>query len=124
MTVALRLVALVAALDLSLHQQEAYNATMPDIMLQAVLIRRRLSTRALRKQVQTEVRRNVMFAGSASSLGDMIETERRIAQHIDQLLPRLASSSDLQETMLHLRAEVDEAMLSLRLIEKRQASDA
>jgi len=124
MTVALRLAALVSALDLSLRQQEAHHAEAADILLQAILIRRRLSTRTFRKLWQIDSGRAVKVTKGPAvipTLGDLIETERRIAGHIDQLLPSIVSSGDLMEAILQLRAEVDEAALSLQLIQTRRS---
>ena len=93
-------------------------------MLQAILIRRRLSTRAFGKLWQIDSGRSVRVAkGPAAppTLGDLIETEQRIARHIDQLLPSIVSSDDLMQAILQLRAEVDEAALSLQLIQTRRS---
>lgn len=118
MTVSHRLSALTSGLVGSLALLEAYNSAEPEALLTAVLTRRRVSARQFCR-LAGQPTHNAAPLWVEPGLAALVNSERRLSQHIDQLLPRMNAASDLMPPILELRAEVDEALLSLRLVEQR-----
>lgn len=93
---------------------------VPQPRMVALVARRRRSVLVLRRHVG-EARR-MQLRLPHQNFKEFVATEFRLARMVDVLLPEAPEGSALYQDLLDLRAEVDEAALSLRLIEQLRVS--
>lgn len=108
--------------DLFLALEAALFALDDDLLrapyprLHALLARRRRSVLVLRCHLGAEERGRTYRRLPHQSFDELIATEFRLARMVDTLLTDAPEGSRLRRDLQDLRAEVDEAALSLRLI--------
>jgi hypothetical protein len=107
---------LLQALEAALLALEDDQLRAPNSRLVALLARRRRSVLVLRKQVRGSGPLRRLPRRPHLSFDELIATEFRLARMVDAQMAETPEASQLRHVLGDLRAEVDEAALSLRLI--------
>ena len=107
---------LLQALEAALFALEDDLLRAPCLRLRALLVRRRRSVLVMRRHVGADAAGRRHLRLPHQSCEELIATEYRLARMVDAVLGDAADPSRLRRDLEDLRAEVDEAALSLRLI--------
>ena len=107
---------LLLALEAALLALEDDLLRTPHSRLLAVVARRRRSVLVLRRHTGAACRSRRLPHRPHLNFEELIATEFRLARTVDALLCAAPDASTLRRDLEELRADVDEAALSLRLI--------